>query len=104
MSRHCPIWVKLSLGKLTRKAQSKTWLPKRVNWSKSTVEDKNHYSTHLESKLESLDLPGSLHCSDVHCSNPFHQQECYLCFGYIRKHCQKYVFCIANFWWSLGWG
>ena len=24
----------------------------------------------------SLDLPGSLHCSDVHCSNPFHQQEC----------------------------
>ena len=75
MSRHCPIWVKFKLGTLPLKKESRSWIPKRTCWSKSTEEERVTYTADLQARLLSLNLPDTIWCADPHCQDTTHHQE-----------------------------
>ena len=75
MSRHSPIWIKLNLGSLPTKKLAAGKTPIKPSWSKATEENITTYTSELKNKLEALQIPASLTCSDPHCSDPHHSEE-----------------------------
>ena len=75
LSRHCPIWVKLRLGTLPLRKQSRIWVPKRIGWSKSTEAERFNYTSDLQARLLALKLPDTIWCADPHCRDPSHLQD-----------------------------
>ena len=53
-SRHCPIWLRIKLGSLPIRKTSPKWVPRRVDWSKATEEQKSAYKQQLQSRLVQL--------------------------------------------------
>ena len=76
LSRHSPIMVKIDVGNIPTKARSSS-APKsrRPDFNKATTDDKDDYTSLLESKLEEITLPGSIMCEDVHCKSESHSKE-----------------------------
>ena len=75
LSRHCPIWVKLSLGELPLRHQAKTWVPKRPCWSKASTQQLDEYTASLQDRLLALQVPDTAWCADPKCSIDTHCQD-----------------------------
>ena len=76
LSRLSPIMIKIDVGSI--QARSKTTeisRSRRPAWVKATEENKSAYTVLLEEKLGDLELPGSILCADVHCSNESHSHD-----------------------------
>ena len=48
---------------------------KKPSWSKASTEQVNAFTAGLQNKLETIHVPASLHCHDVHCSDKNHPDE-----------------------------
>ena len=48
---------------------------KKPSWSKASTEQVNAFTAGLQNKLETIHVPASLHCHDVHCSDKNHSDE-----------------------------
>ena len=75
LSVHSPIWVKLRVGALPIRKQMKSSNSKKPSWSKASTEQVNAFTAGLQNKLETIHVPASLHCHDVHCSDKNHSDE-----------------------------
>ena len=76
LSGHCPIWVRLKLGKLPVKKSHSTWIPRKPAWSKANQEQISHYTSILEERLVGLSVPLlALSCQDPHCSAAEHSAQ-----------------------------
>ena len=73
-SRHSPIMLKLRIDDLPLIKKKPTLSAKRPVWYKAQQEDKDNYTMDLHTKLSGIDVPASLQCSDVHCSDPAHSE------------------------------
>ena len=101
-SRHAPILLTLNLGALPLRENVKKSVPRKPAWSKATEDNIQNYTTNLEARLETLNIPNSLLCQDPHCSDQTHIRErdsCMLENGHPLYHSRK-LSCSYSF----GWG
>ena len=66
-SNHSPIYTKLKLDSIdicTKSAKN----TRKVSWSKASEEAKKNYINTVTSKLNSVPVPGCVHCMDLQCS------------------------------------
>ena len=75
LSRHSPIWVKLNLGALPLRQKQTENIPRNPSWPKATAEDKQEFTTSLQSKLEMLQVPANLYCTDPRCTDQQHSHD-----------------------------
>ena len=75
LSRHSPILLCLDLGKVPKKMKQSSWLPRKPSWLKATEADIAKYKSDLQSKLEAVNIPHSVYCSNPHCDNTGHSVE-----------------------------
>ena len=76
LSRHSPIMMRLKLpANPTKPLQPETPRMSRPAWYKATMEDKHQYTTTLDLRLKDINVPGSIHCTDVSCQCPEHTRE-----------------------------
>ena len=74
-SRHSPIMVKLNLGAIPVKQKVNIKTPKRPAWYKATEDDILSYTGNLDSRMQGIIVPESIHCVNTECSNPSHSSE-----------------------------
>ena len=75
MSGHSPVFIKVDLTKANNPPE-KINLNPRLNWNRSSEEQKEQYTLQLEQLLaEHLPLFACLGCDDVLCENPSHKQD-----------------------------
>ena len=72
LSVHSPIWLKLQVGDLPLKKQTRTRNIKKPSWSKADKEQVYNYTSTLQEKLQAIQVPLSLNCQDVHCQSSEH--------------------------------
>ena len=72
LSVHSPIWLKLQVGDLPLKKQTRTRNIKKPSWSKADKEQVYNYTSTLQEKLQAIQVPLSLNCQDVHCQRSEH--------------------------------
>ena len=75
MSRHSPIMLRLNVGAIPSKQKESSWLPRKPAWYKATLVDIESCKLDMESRLQSLTTPNSLHCSDPLCRDISHSTE-----------------------------
>ena len=75
LSRHSPIWVKLNLGTLPLRKESAGSIPRKPSWPKATVEHVSGYTAALQDRLEILQVPQSMHCTNPQCRDQQHSQD-----------------------------
>ena len=75
LSRHSPIMIKLDLGKLTMKKRTEVVSRKKPAWYKAGEKEREDFKAGLNMKLQSLESPECLKCSDPHCKNKSHSEE-----------------------------
>ena len=75
-SRHSPVILKLNLAHLQcRQPQENISLGCRPTWYKASDEDIDNFASLVHNDLDQIDIPDSLSCNDVYCSNPKHKLE-----------------------------
>ena len=75
MSGHCPVYIKVDLAKANNPPEKVNRNP-RLNWSRSSPEQKEEYAKQLGDHLsQQHDLSECLHCDDVLCDQESHRQE-----------------------------
>ena len=68
--------LRLNAGQIpTRGPAEPVPRPVRPAWYKATKPQITDYTELLAEKLEQLDIPESIHCRDVFCTNHKHRQE-----------------------------
>ena len=76
LSGHCPILVRLKLGKLPVKKSHSSSIPRKPARSKANQEEISYYNSNLEERLMGLSLPLlALSCQDPHCSAAEHSAQ-----------------------------
>ena len=75
MSFHSPIWVRLRVGALPLKKNVTTNCEKKPSWSTASQEQIDSYTATLQARLEAVQVPHSLLCTDVHCQVKEHSEE-----------------------------
>ena len=76
LSRHSPIWLKISLGEpLPLKKVVPHRTPRKPSWPKATPENIGNFTETLGSRLSDVVAPDSLGCSNCQCTDPLHSQE-----------------------------
>ena len=75
LSRHSPIMLKLDIGAIPKKQKSVVKLNKKPAWYKATEVDIINYNRELQCRLDVLNIPNSLACSDPHCQDTSHSSE-----------------------------
>ena len=74
-SRHSPIMMKIKVAQVqTKISQVETQNFRKPAWYKATQEDKDHYTSLLESRLRALTIPDNLNCQDVLCKCDQHSK------------------------------
>ena len=77
LSRHFPIMIKLNLGSIPRKpAQQPVRIKRNPAWYKAMCEEITCYSQMLQDRLVDLEIPETLSCENVHCSDDQHRVVC----------------------------
>ena len=61
----------------------------KPNWNKSTDSQKIDYKNKLKDRLETINVPHSINCADVHCNNLEHDEM-------IEDYCMKLMETIEN--------
>ena len=76
LSGHCPIWLKLNLGRLPAKRISSKWLPRKPSWGKADQVQVQHFKSDLQDRLAKLNIPlHALSCQNPHCQDPSHTDQ-----------------------------
>ena len=75
MSFHSPIWVKLRVGALPSKKSVNSSPEKKPSWSRASQEQIDSYTASLQARLEAVQVPHTLHCSNVHCQLKEHSEQ-----------------------------
>ena len=75
LSRHSPIMLKLDIGAIPKKQKSVVKLNKKPAWYIATEVDIINYNRELQCRLDVLNIPNSLACSDPHCQDTSHSSE-----------------------------
>ena len=65
-SNHSAIFVKLKVEELDMSLESQC-PPVRIQWDKATSDAHAKFKTCLSNKLNSIDIPEGLYCTDLHC-------------------------------------
>ena len=76
LSDHSPIYFKLNVGQLDAKLEEEK-VNKVLSWKKSTDDDKNNFYESLKDKINNVDVPDSITCKDINCSNHMDELETY---------------------------
>ena len=74
-SNHSPIVLKLKLPEVTQKESIQNIIPQKPRWGKASQDDLNNYTEILHDKLETIPVPGTIHCHDVLCSADQHSHD-----------------------------
>ena len=74
-SRHSPIMLKLNLGIIPKREESKDTKVKKPCWYKADQMDRDNFTCDLETRLSALYLPSSLQCCDTECQDVCHSEE-----------------------------
>ena len=74
-SRHSPIMLKLNLGIIPKREESKDTKVKKPSWYKADQMDRDNFTCDLETRLSALNLPSSLKCCDTECQDVCHSEE-----------------------------
>ena len=76
MSRHSPIWLKINLrAPLPLRKKVVAHAPRKPSWPKATDADVFTYTAALTARINNLQVPESMLCTDCKCTNPMHSQE-----------------------------
>ena len=76
LSRHSPIMLKLSVGDIPSRVPGVSLpQPQRPAWYKATPDNIEEYTLVLNERLSNLSIPETIHCDNVHCSDPVHKLE-----------------------------
>ena len=75
-SDHCPVYCKLEIEKMDIKETTQQ-IPqaKAPSWKRATPDQKMGFVVELEEKLNSITVPLSSRCKNVHCNDPEHVHE-----------------------------
>ena len=74
MSRHSPIIVKFDFGSLPAASKSAVVRPRRPAWYKATEQQQQQYKCDLAKRLEQVQVPACLRCTDINCSDMEHSK------------------------------
>ena len=66
-SNHSPIFVKINAGNL-KVDVCKTQSPPRTSWTKASEEARLEYVNTVAAKLQEVEIPACINCSDMHCT------------------------------------
>ena len=74
-SKHIPIMLKLNLGNIPKREDSKGVRAKKPAWYKADQNQRDMFTSDLDVRLSSLNTPDSLQCCDPLCQDPSHSEE-----------------------------
>ena len=75
LSRHSPIWVKLDLGSLPLRKEPTGLIPRKPSWPKASAEDVKGYTAALQARLQMLQVPQNLNCTNTDCTDQQHSHD-----------------------------
>ena len=75
LSFHSPIWIKLRVGALSLKKRISARSQKKPSWTNASEDHVDAYTESLQARLEAVQIPQSLQCSDVHCQDKTHSEQ-----------------------------
>ena len=75
LSRHSPIQIKLDMGKLPKKKKMKVTKMKKPAWYKAGEKEREDFKVGLRQKLQMLESPECLNCTDPKCKDESHSVE-----------------------------
>ena len=75
-SRHSPFLMRLNVKNIPiRESAVPPILPRRPAWYKAQNHHMSAYKENLHSKIDNLQMPASLNCSNPHCQSRDHKEE-----------------------------
>ena len=74
-SRHSPIMLKLNVGNILKLSKKEEFKVRKPAWYKADQVARDNYTMDLHNKLESLEHPSSLNCSNCQCQDKQHSEE-----------------------------